>query len=195
MIVVDIDSPFLYDCTGFEWDNLQKCLVSAESALWVTNGGLLLSRRPRYAMTEGLVRGLKTERQDFRISTLDLDLDGGQPVEAALEVMMNLERKTFMNFHGQRDWQYRQEDGITHVSRLVPDELMNERFRVKEARTRCTERTKLSVLGHRPLRATKNIVATDVPFYMEDKALSVSSLQSHEVEVKVKVRGFSLEVR
>ncbi|KAL8881741.1 MAG: hypothetical protein Q9192_007730 [Flavoplaca navasiana] len=81
----------------------------------------------------------------------------------------------------------------TFVSRLVPDELMNERFMGKEARTRCTERTELSVLGHRPLQATKNIVGTDVPFYMEDKALSVSSLQSHEVQVKVKVRGFSLE--
>lgn len=195
IILVDIEAPLLDNCTGSEWQNLQTCLVSAESALWVTNGGLLINRRPRFAMAEGFVRGLKTERQDLRISTLDLDLHSDQPIEAALEVLMNLERKTFVDSNGQRDWQYRQENGITHVSRLVPDERMNERFREKQARARCTEPTKLAVLGQRPLQVKKGRVVPNIPFHMEDKDWSVSPLQSHEVEVKVKVRGFSEEVR
>ncbi|KAL9018352.1 MAG: hypothetical protein Q9185_004321 [Variospora sp. 1 TL-2023] len=175
------------------WENLQTCLISTESALWVTNGGLLLNRRPQFAMAEGLIRGLKTERQDLRICLLDIDLDSSQPVEAALKLMMNLERETFMPSNGQKDWQYRQGNGITHISRLVPDELMNERFRGKEARTRCTERTELLVLGHRPLQVKKAVAATDNPIFLEDRSMSSSLLRSHEVEVKVTVRGFSDE--
>lgn len=139
IILVDIETPLLDNCTGSEWQNLQKCVLGAESALWVTNGGLLHDRRPHFAMAECLVRGLKTERQDLRISTLDLDLHSGQPEDAALEAMMNLERKTSKGSNGQRDWQYRQKNGITHISRLVSDDRMNERFREKQARARCTE--------------------------------------------------------
>ena len=130
-------------------------------------------------MAECLVRGLKTERQDLRISTLDLDIHSGQPEDAALEAMMNLERKTSMGSNGQRDWQYRQKNGITHISRLVSDDQMNERFREKQARASCTGQTKLSVIGHRPLQVKKDIVAHGIPFYLEDK---------------VRVRGFSEEV-
>ena len=44
IILVDIETPLLDNCTGSGWQNLQKCVVGAESLLWVTNGGLLHDR-------------------------------------------------------------------------------------------------------------------------------------------------------
>lgn len=51
-------------------------------------------------MAEDLVRGLNTEGQDLRSSTLDLDLHSGQPEDAALEAIMNIERKISMAPNG-----------------------------------------------------------------------------------------------
>ncbi|KAL8941736.1 MAG: hypothetical protein Q9216_002064 [Gyalolechia sp. 2 TL-2023] len=185
---VEIDNSLFRSLTEVEWQDIQACLLSAKTILWVTNGGLLSGQRPYFAMAEGLVRGLKSERPQLRISILDLDLnlDDSDSTErqSALETIYRLNLETAVNQNSLPDWQYRQRDGITFVSRLLGDGRLNQSLQGKQDRALRNERIQLADVSARPLEIVKDMSVSSKSLSMQETMTPPLLLQSNELEVQ-----------
>ena len=149
LFVVELERPLFLDITSAEWDGLQTCLKCARSALWVTNGSLIQGREPLFAMVSGIARGLKTEINRLRFSVLDLDRFPGP---SDLELLSQFEQRIADTSNKDDDTDFRRDDGITYVSRLMADDKLNEQSRAKADQQISIQETALKSLRSTPVQ-------------------------------------------
>ena len=194
LFLTEIEAPLFNDIDSTEWCNLQKLLQKASHVLWVTNGGLAAGREPLFAMTGGILRGLKSERSSLKISTLDLDQAGN---------VLSLEQWTIIyallnRLHGDSgrtyNLEYREKDGILYQSSLQPDDELNEEWL---SRAQMQTSTESSTLEH--YRGVSLQVDNDQPARL-DTAFFTRNHDIHQdlsdtcVEVEVSVAGVNSKV-
>ena len=140
LFLAETDAPLFSDINSIEWLKLRTTLQKATHLLWVTNGGLISGREPLFSIIEGIVRGLKTEKQRLRISTIDLDerLDSGPLDEVCGTIHGLLNRLCDDGLDGYT-LNYRQKDGIMYRSSLQPDNVLNEDWRSRRKEQMITE--------------------------------------------------------
>ena len=149
LFVVELERSLFLDITSSEWDGLQTCLKCARSALWVTNGSLMRGREPLFAMISGVARGLKTEVNRLRFSVLDLDRF---PEPSDLEMLSRFEQRIADTSNKDDDTEFRRNEGITYISRLMADDTLNEQSRAKEDQQISTRETSLKSLRSIPFQ-------------------------------------------
>lgn len=141
IFLVEIEVPLFEDINAVEWHNLQRLLQYATRIVWITNGGLLSGREPLFAMITGIVRGLKTEKNSLRMSTLDLDPEtGGSLLESCSTIFTLLDRFS-QDPADNYTLDYRQRDHTIYQSSLQPDDELNTYWQ-----TRASERALTRVL-------------------------------------------------
>lgn len=182
------------DITEKEWKSLQTLLKSASSALWVTNGALLKSQQPMFAMISGIARGISTEMNHLRLSLLDLDQEMGQSVSKTCEILLQFERRV-ADESTENYTEYRQRDGIIFTSRLQADHSLNESSRAEAEHQKSGELVCLDKLKQTPLRLdieTPSILSS--VYFREDHELN-QPLKDDCVEIEVKAIGVNSRVR
>ncbi|KAL8790242.1 MAG: hypothetical protein Q9195_006465 [Heterodermia aff. obscurata] len=180
--LVEIEAPLFDHIIEAEWHGLQSIVRHAESLLWVTNGSLLTGKQPMFATVSGIVRGLKTEKQQLRLATLDLDLDDSTPNDVTFELIYQLHTRTSDPSTSYDDWEYRRKSGITYISRLMPDEGINDVAHAKAQRFYSTSVTPLSQIKDNPLQ----LKADQDGYYFEPAPDLMTPLNSNDVELEVK---------
>ena len=191
MFLVELERPLFLDVTSTEWECLKMCFKAASSAFWVTSGGLCRGQEPLYAMISGIVRGLKTEMNSPRMSVLDLDQKSKIPDPRTCDILLKLEERVANSANRDDDTEFRLQDGIVHISRLVADEVLNEQSRANAEGQTSTQEISIKKLGSTPVRLDIDRPAVLSTLYFRKDHDFDLPLKDDHVEIKVESAGLN----
>ncbi len=191
IILVELERPFFDDMSASEWTKVQHLLKNANSALWITNGGLLRGGKPRYAMINGMACGIRTEMTRLRLSTVDLDQETDfSSLETKGRILEFADRCSVPAGYGQ-DMEFRIMKGVPYFSRLISDTELNTAQGVDT----------VDSVPFQDLSATgwdMSIGSTGIPqslFFKEADVPAISDENIGMIEIDIKALGLSHEVR
>ena len=195
IFLMETGGSLFIDITGSEWKGLLQLLKEAESALWVTNGSLLSGREPLHAMISGIVRGLKTENSQRRISVLDLDHPDADILPAAsCDVILKLAGKSHDELDETYTLDYRYRDGVIYTSSLQTDDALNEEWRSRSNFSTDAEVITLGQLQDVPVKLgiDENGAQSSLVFTSDEDF--VTPLPEDHLEVRVKASSVDQHV-
>ncbi|KAK8034603.1 polyketide synthase [Apiospora rasikravindrae] len=130
VIVLDLAQSLLVDITKEEFEVIQIVATHAKSLLWATAGGLLHGKKPEAAMVAGLMRSVRSENAAINVTTVDFDLESTSNEQVAVNVasMASNQLKGDVGLENE----YYVSDGLTHISRLLPNERINKTYGTDE---------------------------------------------------------------
>ncbi|KAI1175676.1 hypothetical protein F4777DRAFT_598427 [Nemania sp. FL0916] len=188
VFLLETEEPFFMNVTPQEWKNLQSAIKSASSSLWLTKGDLMSGKEPLYAMISGLAKGFKTEDSSLRFGTLDLDEDLSDAQTDVFTLVDQLENRISSSTKVEDDSEWRYKDGILHISRLTPDDVLNRDSRIV-ANASGVEQIPLKDLKQTPLQIAIEKPGVLSTIYFKPDADFMKPLAADEVEIEVKYAG------
>ncbi|KAF2179596.1 hypothetical protein K469DRAFT_595485, partial [Zopfia rhizophila CBS 207.26] len=191
LFLVEVENPLFSSITSPEWQGLQYYMKEAESALWVTNGGLHTGQRPLYAMISAIARGLKTEMPNLRLGLLDLDDASMSAQNEAFKVIMILESVIANAEQPVIDTEFRLHNGMVHISRLEPDEELNADFQRRKELQRAPLPKPLAELRDTPLRLDIEKPGVFSTLFFREEEDFDATLGADQVEIEVKAAGIN----
>ncbi|KAL2867458.1 type I polyketide synthase [Aspergillus lucknowensis] len=180
---IELSRPVLSTLTGAEMEYIKRITDNALSLLWLTGGGNLDGTHPDFALMSGLSRALMLEQPSLKITMLDLDV-----VAPTSQTMQNIATVLRQSVESSRpDFEYVQKNGLLHISRMLPEEVMNRTFREKQG-----EIPKLVPLQQaQPARLTIGTVGQFDTLAFKQEAPDLSPLKPGTVEIEVKSVGLN----
>ncbi|KAI2468602.1 polyketide synthase [Annulohypoxylon bovei var. microspora] len=178
---LEAEKPFLSVMSDQEFMKLQTIVDNASQLVWITSTDLLSGCRPESGLAFGLSRAIMMEQPSTKFYIFDVD-----------DIHLHTER-TFANLvlvlrqrSGTVDYEFAQSKGIVHVSRFVPDDELNSKFRQKQGASLIE-----TPLGRaKPAQLTISEVGNFDTLHFERFALP-AELSSDEVQVSVKSVGLN----
>ena len=125
--LVECERAVLATATDKEMQCIKLITDNASNIVWVTGGNLLEGTIPDFALVSGIARALVLEQPSLKFFTFDVDDVHSQVDETAGHLLSVLCQQ-----HGALDMEFIQRQGIVHVSRFVPDDSLNDSFRLKQ---------------------------------------------------------------
>lgn len=131
--LVDLERSPLSATTQLEFEGTKDILLHAASLLWVSAGGLMTASRPTAALNFGLLTTLTIERPSARFASVDLELDFDQSAIDIAHVIIEKEQSLQRDRKlGSSETEYIMNKGCLHISRVIPDHILNYRFKLQE---------------------------------------------------------------
>ncbi|KAL4866681.1 hypothetical protein BDV12DRAFT_198902 [Aspergillus spectabilis] len=189
IFLVELEIPLFQRISPAEWSGLQKCVLFAQSILWVTNGSLIRGREPLFAMISGLARGLQSETTSLRFHILDLDDELCECIEVLKLIVEHEELAATGDL--ANDTEFRRKDGVTYISRLEQDDALNNNHQVQLSRKATPQHIPLAGLKSTPFRLDieKPGVLSTV-YFRPDLGYS-GPIMDDEVEIEVRAVGIN----
>ena len=129
VMLADLEGPLLATLEEEELAAIQNLTNTASKLLWVSVGGLLAGKKPQYAMAGGLARSVTSEQIALDFRTVDFDLDN-----TSVDDMTDFIART-AGKQGDKDasneTEYYVSNGLIHISRLLPNEDINNIYSVE----------------------------------------------------------------
>lgn len=176
---IDLESPYLHDITKADYDALLAYVTTTKSdMLWLTRAAQIQSLDPRYGLTIGFARTIRTELA-LRFSTLELqNLDSGA-VEATIAVFLKCQRySASADFDAEPEFVLH--NGIVHIGRYRSIRPRDE----SQVLSSSKGRSRRLVIGQYGLIDSLRWVQDQPPM-----------LEAHEVELDVRAVGLNFRVR
>ncbi|KAK6513545.1 hypothetical protein TWF281_005168 [Arthrobotrys megalospora] len=181
--LLELQSTLLGNTSEAELD-LVKILTNQASCLtWVTSGNLMSGERPEHSLAFGLSRAVMMEQPSLRFFVYDVDNINSDPSKSARNIV-SLFKRVAPNI---ADFEYIEREGTVHVSRFVPDDVLNSAFR----QTQEAETVRMPLAAVQKAHAQLSIKTPgqfDSLFFTQ---INLPELQSHEVQVSVKSVGLN----
>jgi NADPH:quinone reductase-like Zn-dependent oxidoreductase len=130
LVLDDLSSSVLPAMRGDQWETLKSLTTVGNRILWVTEGSQLHVTMPENAMIHGLARTIRAEDPSISITTLDVEHGSGGKVSPTINTILKFLQKPAPKT--QIDHEFVERRGILHISRVLPDHLVNKA--VKEER-------------------------------------------------------------
>ncbi|KXH64201.1 beta-ketoacyl synthase domain-containing protein [Colletotrichum salicis] len=174
--LLDLESPFLYDMDGTQWENLKKSLSSAqdEKLLWVTGASQIHCKDPRYSLTLGVTRSIRRELS-IDLATLELESYDNSGWNAMTNVFESLGDRSSTD-STKSDSEYVFSGGSIQICRFHSVKIFDD------LRERCKYAPKV-------LKMKKSGVLQSLTWEESETAL----LSEDSVEVSVKAVGLNAE--
>ena len=123
----EVKTPLLSTATDEEMRGVKMMTDNAKTLIWVTSGNTLHADRPEFALAAGISRAVTLEQPSLKFYTYDIDKPE-RDVHVTAEYLLS----TLHQQSGTDDREFVQQNGVVHVSRFVPDDRLNEKFRAKQ---------------------------------------------------------------
>ncbi|KAL8857761.1 MAG: hypothetical protein Q9178_005661 [Gyalolechia marmorata] len=182
IMLADFEGPLLASLQEDELAGLRNLTTSASSILWVTRGGLLKGKRPEYGMVAGLARSVTSENASLDLTTLDFDMENTSVADIVDIITKSADRQ--VTKAETRETEYCVENGLTHISRLLPNEGLNAQYATDEHDTHG-----VSMSDKR--RLVGKVQSGKVVF--EHDRRTEEPVKPNEVEVKLVLGGLTKE--
>ncbi|KAL8847538.1 MAG: hypothetical protein Q9221_007438 [Calogaya cf. arnoldii] len=130
IMLADFEGPLLSTLQEDELTGLRNLTTSASSILWVTRGGLLKGKLPKYGMVAGLARSVNSENASLDLTTLDFDTENTSGADMVSIITKSAVRQ--ITKVETRETEYCVIKGFTHSSRLLPSESLNAQYATDE---------------------------------------------------------------
>ena len=194
IVLADLIDSYLADMDAAGLENLKTLLHKASTLVWITAGGLMDGKKPEHALISGLMRAIVTEMPDVKFVTIDLEVGYDQISSEIADLVLSKEAELqdHDNHKGDIDNEYVLKGGILHVSRLVPDDSINQRFREQEGST--GRSIPLLLEGAPPLGiAFEQTGLLSSLYFMKDPEFATPLLDD-QVEIEVRAVGLNPRV-
>lgn len=182
-MLAELEGPLLGSLQNEELKGIQSLTTFATSIIWVTCGGLLSGQHPEYAMASGLARSLRSENVSLDLVTLDINPNTTTD-ERLAEIIVDI---VFSRSNGEartRETEYLVDNGLVHISRLIPCNQCNEMVVNRDDITLLPLKSDAALIG--------SIQSGDIVF--QDDERKARTLKCDHVEIKVMAAGLNQEV-
>ncbi|KAF3924467.1 hypothetical protein ABW20_dc0108800 [Dactylellina cionopaga] len=122
--LLEIGKPLLAATTELQFRRIKLLTDRASCLIWVTSGHLLNTRSPDHSLAFGLSRSVMVEQPSLRFFVYDVD-DVPNPQRTARNIVSIFKQVP----PALADFEYAEKKGTVYVSRIVPDDSLNEAFR------------------------------------------------------------------
>lgn len=184
VMLAESERTLLANIEETEFEKVKHILGNASSILWITNGGLLKGKRPKFAMARGLARSIISEQASIKFTTLDIDLDH-EKVDRICEVTLaTVEHQV----HGSSaEDEIILSRGRVYINRVIARNSLNKELSegIAEPGLETLEQGQ-KYIGH-VNRSLKNAIV----FTRED---TLAILPANKVQIEVKALGVTHEV-
>lgn len=182
VMLADLEGPLLATLEEEELAAIQRITSAASMLLWVSFGGLLLGKMPEYAMVVGLARSITSEQSSLDFTVLDFDLEN-TPAESVTDIITATAQRQDARLES-RESEYYVSKGLVYISRLVPNNNINNMYVFDKEETRSAH-LDLDVPLVGKVQSGKIVFQANV--------VEEESLKSDHVEIKVSVAGINKE--
>ncbi|KAF3915792.1 hypothetical protein ABW21_db0200706 [Orbilia brochopaga] len=110
-----------------EFNRIKVLVEQASCLFWITNGDLLRGRSPNHGLAFGLSRAIMMEQPSLKFIVYDIDDMTANTQLSAQNILYILKRVSSVV-----DTEYIEKKGVVHISRFVPDDKLNEAFRLAQ---------------------------------------------------------------
>ncbi|KAK3984635.1 hypothetical protein QBC44DRAFT_10438 [Cladorrhinum sp. PSN332] len=187
IVLDDPELPLLANVTESGWNDLRTILThgGTRKILWITSASQVNVLSPSNALVHGFARSLRNEESTLSLATLDLS-SFANPLVAAQSALR------LLGSHGSLETEYCEQDGVLHVSRVLPDEIL-----IEEAVAGNHKRTELREMWLRKNPKTvrlycERVGAMDSIHYNEVPGTDQRQpLADAEVEVEIRAAGLN----
>ena len=145
IILFDIEGQLLNDLDAENFEILKRVLCSGKPIIWLI-AGVNEGKSIFGGMTQGFLRAIRSELASAKILLLDVDTKESMESVASF-VQSKLGKIVTKDSGGDTEFYLR--EGITHISRIVPNGPLNELFSVSQRPLEST-----TLLAHVPLQGT-----------------------------------------
>lgn len=176
--LLDLDASFLFDLGSEDFTSLQRLVVACPSLLWVT-----ALDDPGADLVSGMARSIRNEIPGKRFRTLAFRPQSlNVPVQTA-RLVMKLATTTTV------DDEFREENGIINICRVVEDTSMNEAM--SSVLSEDKHKVELMPLGQadRPQKLAIKVQGMLDTICVETDDTSTTVLRDDELEIEVKATG------
>ncbi|GKT64373.1 polyketide synthase [Colletotrichum tofieldiae] len=124
VVLDEILSPVISNISDEQYLALQKLVEKRCRLLWVTAGAQMHVTHPEQSLFVGVARSLRSEDPGALILCLDVESSSGSgsidAIDAAIKHLLSADTFEFS------DSEFAERDGLLHVCRIVPDNLINQ---------------------------------------------------------------------
>ena len=120
LVLDELLKPVLRNINASNWEQLKSLINSHLPTLWVTKGAQGLVTNPENSMIHGLFRVARQEDPSLQLFTLDVESSTSPASTAAIDTVLRL-----IKAGSSSETEYMERDGIIHVQRIMPDDLVN----------------------------------------------------------------------
>lgn len=124
LIADELSSPILPTIDGAQWRMLHDLIESGSKVLWLTSGSQLSVTNPSAAMINGFARTLRNEDPTLNFKILDVESSTGPATSVATNALLHSLARPAPKTQIENEFVER--NGIIYVSRIEPDELVNQ---------------------------------------------------------------------
>lgn len=126
LVLDDVSSnPLLPTIGADQWRALLRLIGSGHKILWVTSGSQFQVADPQNSMFHGFARSARAEDPTLVLKTLDVkSASSPESFEAINTILLSL--PTCIPGNNEIENEYCERRGIIHISRLLPDDLINQ---------------------------------------------------------------------
>ncbi|KAK2877267.1 Type I Iterative PKS [Arthroderma sp. PD_2] len=192
IVLEELDGPVLMDMQSMQLEGFKKLVRTAHSILWVTAGDLMVGKNPALAMVHGINTALMNEHSARNLKFATLDLDNPALSEAPATVQHIAEIFSIVAKAQSREdceTDFILKDGITYISRVVPDAQLNEEFRLDTGDGRLDQDFPTS--GNVQL-ALETPGLLDTVYFRKQPSREIE-LSPDELEIEVKAVGLNMK--
>ena len=194
IVLADLFGNFLEDIDEASLECVKILFRKASSLVWVTAGGLIMGAKPQNAVIGGLMRAIITEMPHVKFATIDLEVGYDKTSEGIAEVVLSKEdalQKRGENLEAI-DSEYFFKDGLLHISRLVPDATLNQRFLEREGSIKNTDLAPLEKQKPLGIGFDKHALLSSM-YFKEDRSFH-APLKHDEIEIETRAVGLNVKV-
>ncbi|KAI5866016.1 reducing type I polyketide synthase 10 [Durotheca rogersii] len=123
----EVETPLLATTTDDEMSGVKVMTDKAGTLIWVTGGNILHGDKPEFALAAGMSRAITLEQPALKFYTYDIDQSEENVQVTAERLVQTLSQQSRVP-----DREFVQRKGVVHVSRFIPDDGLNTKFRGKQ---------------------------------------------------------------
>lgn len=184
IMLAECEETLLANIEETEFEKIKHIIGNASSVVWITNGGLLKGKRPKFAMARGLARSIISEQASIKFTTLDIDLDH-EKVDRICEVTLDTVESQI--HRSSTEAEVILSRGRVYINRVLPRDSLNKELLEEMAVPGLETLEKGQRYTGQVNRSLKNAIV----FTREDAAMK---LPADKVQVEVKALGVTHEV-
>ncbi|KAL8656993.1 MAG: hypothetical protein Q9226_002364 [Calogaya cf. arnoldii] len=191
IVIADLLDSYLTTMNADDLASLRQLFSKASSLVWVTAGGLIEGEKPENALIVGMMRAIITETPQTKIMTVDLEAGYDQLSQNLANTILSKEfALQQVNEQSKAvDAEYAYKDGLLHVSRLVPDTALNQRFLQSEGTVKDTETVILD--GQAPLGISFDQAGLLSSLHFKEDQSFSAPLLDDQIDIEVRAVGLN----
>ncbi|KAF4624751.1 hypothetical protein G7Y89_g13418 [Cudoniella acicularis] len=186
IFAVDFDFSIMADGKEQDFNQVKRLVRRASTLLWLTNGGLLEGHNPKAAIATGLIRMLTTENPIANYGILHLNPEVTLSDRETAQLI--IQREGFLH-EGDPENELALHDNIVHISRLVLDEGLNDRYRSQNKSVSTTDA--MPLYGQGPMVIDFKTPGLLTSLYFKRDESHWTALQDDWVEIRTYAIGLN----